>query len=46
VENGGQRSKQEIQLVDDGESHAIHIYAGASASRTLIEAADPSTTAV
>jgi cyclic beta-1,2-glucan synthetase len=32
VENGGERSKQEIQLVDDGESHAIHIYAGAPAS--------------
>jgi cellobiose phosphorylase len=46
VENGGERSKQEIQLVDDGESHAIHIYAGAPASRTLVEAADRPTTAV
>jgi hypothetical protein len=45
VENGGERSKQEIQLVDDGESHAIHIYAGAPASRTLVEEADQPTTA-
>ncbi len=44
VENGGERSKQEIQLVDDGESHAIHIYAGAPASRTLVETTDPPTT--
>jgi cellobiose phosphorylase len=46
VENGGEHSKQEIQLVDDGESHEIHIYAGAPASRTLVETADPPTTAV
>ncbi len=45
VENGGKRSDQEIQLVDDGESHVIHIYAGAPASRTMAEAADPPTTA-
>ena len=43
VENGGERSKQEIQLVDDGESHAIHIYAGPPAARTVVEAADPPT---
>jgi cellobiose phosphorylase len=43
VENGGERSKQEIQLVDDGESHAIHIYAGAPASQTLVAAAGPPT---
>jgi cellobiose phosphorylase len=47
VENGGEWSKQEIQLVDDGEIHEIHLYAGATASRTLlVEAADPPTTAV
>jgi cellobiose phosphorylase len=46
VENGGERSKQEIKLVDDGENHAIHIYAGAPASRTLVEAAGPPPTAV
>jgi cellobiose phosphorylase len=39
VDNGGERSEQEIQLVDDGESHAIHIHAGAPASRALVEAA-------
>jgi cyclic beta-1,2-glucan synthetase len=44
VENGGERSEKEIQLVDDGESHAIHIYAGAPVSRTLVEAADPPAT--
>ena len=41
VENGGERSKQEIQLVDDGESHAIHVYAGAPASRPPVEATRP-----
>jgi cellobiose phosphorylase len=46
VENGGERSRQEIQLVDDGVSHAIHICAGAPASQTLVEAADAPTTAV
>ena len=46
VENGGERSKQEIQLVDDGESHVIHIYAGKPASRTQVETADKPTTAV
>jgi hypothetical protein len=30
-------------LVDDGESHAIHIYAGAPASQTLVAAAGPPT---
>jgi cellobiose phosphorylase len=44
VENGGERSKQQIQLVDDGESHAIHIYAGTPISRNPVEAADPPTT--
>ena len=34
---------EEIQLVDDGESHAIHVYAGAPVSRTLVGAADPPT---
>jgi cellobiose phosphorylase len=46
VENGGERSKQEIQLVDDGESHAIHVYVGAPASRILVETADPPPAAV
>ena len=43
VENGGERSEQEIVLVDDGESHAIHVYAGAPPSRNFVEAADPPT---
>ncbi len=28
VENGGERSKEEIRLIDDGGKHAIHISAG------------------
>jgi cyclic beta-1,2-glucan synthetase len=44
VENGGERSEQEIQLVDDGESHAIHVYAGAPTSWTLAEGVAPPTT--
>jgi cellobiose phosphorylase len=43
VENGGERSTEEVQLVDDGESHAIHVYAGAPVSRTLAGAAGPTT---
>ena len=43
VENGGERSEHEISLVDDGESHTIHIYAGTPPSRNLVEAADPPT---
>ncbi|HEY3440972.1 MAG TPA: glucoamylase family protein [Paludibaculum sp.] len=31
VENGGERSEQEIHLVDDGEIHSIHLFAGVSA---------------
>jgi cellobiose phosphorylase len=34
VENGGERSKQEIELVDDGEVHAIHINAGTASPET------------
>src|SRR5437868_3296019 len=30
VENGGEFSKDEIHLKDDGQSHTIHIYAGPS----------------
>jgi cellobiose phosphorylase len=32
VENGGEASKQEIRLHDDGNSHTIHIYAGRQTS--------------
>jgi len=46
VENGGERSEQEIQLVDDGESHAIHVYAGVPTSWTLTEGVAPPTTVV
>ena len=46
VENGGERSEQEIQLVDDGESHAIHVYAGLPTSWTLTEGVAPPTTVV
>ena len=28
VKNGGQRSEENIQLVDDGQSHTIHIFTG------------------
>jgi hypothetical protein len=34
VENGGERSKQEIELVDDGEVHSIHINAGTTSPET------------
>ena len=34
VENGGERSKQEIELVDDGEVHSIHINAGTASPET------------
>jgi hypothetical protein len=45
VENGGERSEQEIQLVDDGKVHPIHLFAGVSAMRTLEEATvSPKTT--
>ena len=33
VENGGERSTEEIRLTDDGGSHAIHIYAGRQAAQ-------------
>ena len=46
VENGGERSRQEIQLVDDGVRHAIHIYTGAPALQTIVEAANAPTTTV
>ena len=41
VENGDERSAQEISLVDDGESHTIHVNAGAAPSRNFVEADDP-----
>jgi hypothetical protein len=34
VENGGERFKQEIELVDDGQVHAIHINAGMASPET------------
>ena len=38
VVNGGERSKGEIQLADDGASHVIKIFAGSPASRLPVEA--------
>jgi hypothetical protein len=45
VANGGERSSQEIELVDDGGRHAVKIYTGAPALRHLAAAADPPTAA-
>ncbi|MBL0156211.1 MAG: DUF3131 domain-containing protein [Bryobacterales bacterium] len=45
VENGGERSELEIHLVDDGEVHSIHIFAGVSAPWATGEGrAKPATT--
>ncbi|MFN0101070.1 MAG: GH36-type glycosyl hydrolase domain-containing protein [Bryobacteraceae bacterium] len=46
VENGGERSSKDIQLVDDGGTHVIHIFAGVPASKALVKAAAPSPAAV
>jgi cellobiose phosphorylase len=43
VVNGGERSRETIQLVDDGESHTISLFAGTPAPRTPEPAHRPMT---
>ena len=40
VKNGGERSNQEIQLVDDAQLHVIHIFAGPPASQAAMNPVD------
>jgi cyclic beta-1,2-glucan synthetase len=37
VENGGERSREHIELIDDGGSHAIRLYAGSAVAEVVGE---------